>query len=112
VATLFMHFFNAKGLKTDAQMMAGALASWFTSSTLNGNTAAAHSFGFNISPDGAGTRVYNVGSLGTAIGLQNNTWYSVLRLLQQANLTKKNGLFNADAFTTIFGAINQLGGIS
>jgi hypothetical protein len=91
--------------------MSGALACWFTSSTLNGNTGAAHSFGFNISADGTGTHTYNVGSLGTAIGLQNNTSYTVFQLLQQVDLTRKNGTSNADAFFTIFSAINQLGDI-
>ena len=107
VAALFTTFFNVKGQNTDAQVMGGALAMWFTSSSLNGNTSAAHGFGFNISAGGTGAKTYNVGSLGTAIGLQNNTSYSILKLLQQANLDRMNGTFNANAFNTIFDGINS-----
>jgi hypothetical protein len=112
VAALFVQFFNVQGQKTDAEIMSAALGCWFTSSTLNGNTGAAHNFGFNISSDGTGSHTYNVGSLGTVIGLQNNTSYTVLLLLQQANLTKQNSALDASAFNEIFAAINQLGGIS
>ena len=112
VAALFTTFFNVKGQNTDAQIMSGALATWFTSSSLNGNTSAAQKFGFNMSAGGTGGKTFNVGSDGAAIGLQNNMSYTVFFLLQQANLDKMNGTFNANAFNDLFNNINQKGDIS
>ncbi len=110
VAALFMTFFGVSGQKTNAQILAGALASYVTSSSLAGTTAI--KYGFNNSPGGTGAKTYNVGSDGTAIGLVNNTSYTVLQLLQQANLDQANGTFNANAFNDIFTGINQGGDIS
>ena len=90
--------------------MAGALASYVTSSTLAGTTAK--SYGFNSSAGGTGAKGYNVGSDGSAIGLVNNTTYTVLQLLQQANADEANGTFNANAFNDIFNGINTTGDIS
>ena len=42
----------------------------------------------------------------------NNTSYTVLQLLQQANLDVANGTFNANAFNDIFNGINTTGDIS
>ena len=109
VAALFLMLFNVSGQKTYAQIMAGALATYVTDSDLAGNAAA--QYGFNVSTGGTGAKTYNVGSNGTAIGLSNNTSYTVLQLLDQVNLTTKNGTFNADAFNTIFDGINTLGDI-
>lgn len=110
VAALFMTFFGVSGQKTNAQILAGALASYVTSSTLAGTTAT--KYGFNSSPGGTGTKTYNVGSDGSLIGLVNNTSYTVLQLLQQANLDVANGTFNANAFNDIFNGINTTGDIS
>jgi hypothetical protein len=107
VADLFLQFFGVSGMKTDAQILGGALAVYVTNSNLAGNVAA--SYGFNVSSTGTGAKTYNVGSNGTAIGLQNNTSYTVFALLQQANLDKQNGTFNANAFNDIFDGINQGG---
>ena len=63
VAALFMTFFGASGQKTNAQILAGALASYVTSSTLAGTTAT--KYGFNSSPGGTGAKTYNVGSDGS-----------------------------------------------
>ena len=111
VAALFLTFFNVKGTKTQAQVMGGALASYVTSSTLAGSNIAA-SYGFNVSASGTGAKTYNVGSDGTAIGLTNNTSYTVLQLLQQANLETKLGTFNANTFNNIFDDINSKGDIN
>ncbi len=109
VAVLFLNFFSVKGQKTNAQILGGALACYVTNSDLAGNAAA--SYGFNVSPTGTGAKTYNVRSNGSAIGLADNTSYSVFTLLQQANLMKKNGTFNANAFNSIFDGINQSGDI-
>jgi hypothetical protein len=110
VAALFMAFFGQGGQKTSAQVMAGALATYVTSTTLGGATAGG--YGFNMSAAGTGSKSYNVGSLGTSIGLANNTSYTVLQLLQQANLTQQNHTYNANAFNVIFSGINQTGDIN
>ena len=110
VAKLFMTFFNVTGAKTNAQILGGALAAYVTDSGLAGTAAA--QYGFNVSPTGTGAKTYNVGSLGTAIGLQNNTSYTVFQLLQAADAQKAAGTFNANAFNSIFDGINQGGDIS
>ena len=115
VAALFLKFFGQSGLqKTDAQVMGVALAIWFTSSNLNGNTSGASGYGFNISSGGTGTHTYNVGSDGTAIGLQNNTSYTILQIMMAADLAVKNGTYqsNLSAFNDVFNGINQGGDIS
>jgi hypothetical protein len=110
VAALFLTYFGVSGQKTSAQILAGALASYVTSSTLAGTSAIG--YGFNSSPGGSGAKSYNVGSDGTAIGLVNNQSYTMLQLLQQANTDEANGTFNANAFNDIFSGINQSGDIS
>jgi hypothetical protein len=110
VAALFMTFFSKTGAKTDVQVMGGALAVYVTNSALYGGRAAA-GYGFNVSTSGIGGTVYNVGAYGTAIGLANNTNYTIMQLLAQANLRKQQGQFNANAFNLIFDAINTAGDI-
>ena len=109
VAAFFLTFFNVKGQKTDAQVLGAALACYVTSAVLAGNNAA--SYGFNVSTMGTGAKTYNVGAYGAAIGLANNTSYTVLQLLQQANLRKCQGTFDANAFNNIFDGINTTGDI-
>ncbi|MDB6123891.1 MAG: Cadherin proteinputative collagen-binding protein [Pedosphaera sp.] len=104
VAALFLKFYAIKGQKTDAQMMAAALATYVTDYDLAGWIPVF--FDFNISKTGTGAKTYNVGSNGAAIGLWNNTGYSVYELLQQANFLKCAGGFNANAFNSIFEGIN------
>ena len=50
---------SAGPAKVDAQFMAVALATYFTSSHLAGNVAAA--YGFNVTDTGIGTKIVNVG---------------------------------------------------
>jgi hypothetical protein len=109
VAALFLRLFNVTGQKTYAQVLAGALAVYMTDSDYSGTLAT--QYGFHVTSTGAGAKTYNVGSYGSAIGLVNNTSYTVLKLLQQANLQIKNGTFNANAFNAVFDGINQKGDI-
>jgi len=111
VAALFMRFFGVTGAKTNAQILGGALAAYVTNSNLAGSSSAA-AYGFNVSPGGTGTKSYNVGSYGTAIGLSNNAAYTVMQLLQQANMEQQLGAFNATAFNAIFDGINSNGDIN
>jgi VCBS repeat-containing protein len=92
------------------QVLGGAIASYVTSSTLSGGNYAV-SYGFNYSSTGTGTKTYNIGSSGTAVGLSNNTSYTVGQLLQQANLRKQQGTYDSNAFNVIFSGINQTGDI-
>jgi hypothetical protein len=115
IAALFLTDFNVKGAKAYAQVLGGAFACYFTSSTLAGNGAA--QYGFNVTPGGTGAKTFNVGSLGTTIGLQNNTSYTVLQILQAANASANcsNGTFNSavfNALNTIFDGINSTGDIN
>jgi hypothetical protein len=115
VASLFQTFFGVKGAKSDAQVMAGALACYFTSTSLGGGSGPTK-FGFNQSPGGTGDKTFNIGSNGTILGLQNNTSYTILQLLQAASNAKCNPTIDqkalAAALNTIFDAINQGGDIS
>jgi protocatechuate 3,4-dioxygenase beta subunit len=114
VASFFLTLFNEKGQTTDAQVLATALAVYATNSTLAGGTMASQ-YGFLVTANGTGADAYNVGSSGAAIGLGNNAAYTVLTLLQQADLDKKNGTYGTSAFNalnTIFSAINQTGDIN
>jgi hypothetical protein len=110
VASLFLADFSVSGQKYKAQILAGALAVYVTQTSLGGTNAVAYKF--NSSATGTGAKTFNVGSSGKSVGLNNNQTYSVLQLLQQANLTTQNGTFNASDFNTIFNGINQLGDIS
>ncbi len=110
IAQVFLELFKVKGQKTSAQILATAFAVYATTDSLGGG-AAAQAQGFNVSSGGTGSRTFNVGSSGTAIGLTNNTDYTALYLLQQADLEMKNGTFNANAFNSIFDGINQKGDI-
>jgi len=110
VASLFVVLFNAGSPKTDAQVMAAALSTYVTSSTLAGGLNCGSAFGFHITTAGIGGIGFNVGSNGTLIGLLNNTSYTVMQLLQQANLKAKSGPLGV-GFNDVFSAINQLGDI-
>jgi uncharacterized repeat protein (TIGR01451 family) len=109
VAALFMTLFNGGAPKTDAQVMAGALAVYVTSSSLAGTTAA--QYGFNSSTAGTGAKTYNVGTSGAAMGLVNNQSYTVLQLLQQADFTRQNGTYDGNSFNVVFNGINITGDI-
>ena len=111
VAAQFLTYFTVTGQKTYAQVMAGALADYVTSTTLSGGTKAG-GYGFNTSPGGTGSKTFNVGSNGTALGLSNNTSYTVAQLLSaaQAKCPWSSTVFNA--LNAIFDGINQGGDIN
>jgi hypothetical protein len=111
VAALFMTYFNVKGEKTNAQILAGALAAYATSTTLSGSNSLVAGFGFNQSPGGTGAKSYNVGANGAAVGLLNNQSYTVLQLLQQVNADSPLSAAADNAFNSIFDGINTTGDI-
>jgi hypothetical protein len=109
VANLFKTVFAGDAPKVEAQMMAVALAVYVTDSDLAGN--AAKKYGFDVSSTGTGGKLYNVGNYGSEIGLTDNTSYTVMALLLQANAQAGAGTFDRNAFNNIFSDINQKGDI-
>jgi hypothetical protein len=84
-------FTTGTGAKTNAQILAGALAAYATSTNMAGGTFA-KGYGFNTSSGGTGLDTINVGSNGAAFGVPNNSTVSVLQLLQGVNAQAKNGV--------------------
>lgn len=70
---------SAGPAKADAQFMAVALATYFTSSNLAGNVASA--YGFNVTDTGIGTKLVNIGDNGTAFSVSNGTDLTIMQLL-------------------------------
>jgi len=110
--------------KTDAQVMATALAVYVTNQTLAGTTAAA--YGFLVTADGVGAATFTVGTNGAAFGVANGSTMSVLDLLLAVNDRSHNGvLFDVDGSgqissleaayramaDVVFTAINEAGGV-
>ena len=110
--------------KTDAQVMATALAVYVTNQTLAGTAAVA--YGFQVSATGVGTRTFSVGNSGAAFGVANNSSLSVMDLLLAVNARAHNGLLydqNGDGLINsseagdrtmandLFSRINEAGGI-
>lgn len=62
-----------------------------------------------MSAGGTGTKTWNVGSKGSALDLANNADCSVFGLLQQADRQQMKRKLNANAFTSVFDAINKTG---
>jgi hypothetical protein len=90
VAAVFQAFSQQPAPQLDAQALATALNIYATTRSLGGTAAV--SYGFLVTATGLGAATYNVGSAGTALGLSNNTPYSVLRLLQGLNSRSGGGL--------------------
>ncbi|MCA9028644.1 MAG: hypothetical protein KDA86_25785 [Planctomycetaceae bacterium] len=100
VASFYKNEFFKKKLtgtsKVDAQFMATALATFFTSSDLSGGNVAA-GYGFNVTETGIGTKVLNVGTNGAAFGVVDNTNMTIMSLLLATNsLTDNDGVLNND----------------
>lgn len=70
--------------KVDAQFMAVAFATFFTSSNLSGGTIASN-YGFNVTATGIGTNTVNVGSNGAAFGVDDGVNMSIMALLLATN---------------------------
>ena len=95
------------------QVLATALAAYVTDSSLAGTVAT--SYGFTVTPYGTGVDTYNVGTNGSALGLSNNTVYSIVTLLAALDAESSNGVIGSSATSaanTVFTNINKAGGIS
>jgi hypothetical protein len=101
VAELYLDLFRRKkkeavqlGLggpvKTDAQVLATALAVYVTNSTLAGTTAEA--WGFVVTTDGLGISTFNVGDAGAAFDEADDSDVTVLDLLLATNNHSFNGV--------------------
>jgi len=74
---------SAGPAKVDAQFMAVALATYFTSSNLAGNVAA--EYGFNVTDTGIGTKIVNVGDGGAAFATSDDSNLTIMQLLLTTN---------------------------
>jgi hypothetical protein len=119
VSAQFRTYFRVSGTpKVYAQIMAGAIASYVTNTAVSGTDPALVSartkFGFNSSVGGTWNKLYNVGSNGAAIGVPNNSSWTVAQLLNRASTMKASGSFTtavSNAFNSIFDGINRQGDI-
>jgi len=110
VASFYKNEFFAKKLrgtsKVDAQFMATALATFFTSSNLAGSDVAAD-YGFTVTETGIGTKVVNVGSSGAAFGVADDTDMTIMAMLLATNgMTDTDGAANNDddGYTHVYDA--------
>jgi len=114
VAAFYLELFkrNAKTFpggppKTDAQVLATALAVYVTNSSLAGNVAAA--YGFQVSASGAGAATFNVTNNGAAFGVADGSTVTIMNLLLALNdRTRRGLLFDLDDSGTISNAEKAL----
>ena len=121
-ANYVTYFFNGSNPKTNAQVLAVALATYSTATSLSGTNTVAAAKGFNVSLNGTGTHTYNVGSNGSAFGVANNTVLMVFQLLAYTNSRSTAGVLYAkdgvNAATnivkanTVYDGINNQGDIA
>jgi len=109
------YFFNVSGQRTNAQILASALAVYCTSSTLAGGIMAESSpYNFNVSSHGIGSHTIGVGSNGGVFGVPANHEVSVLTLLEITNSQASSGIISSsllNAANTLFSDINQEGDV-
>jgi hypothetical protein len=117
IAALFLTDFSVQGAKVDAQVLAVALATYATNSTLAGGTQATQ-FGFQVSSTGVTLNaLFNVGNDGAAVGVPNNTVETVSQILQGANSLSANCVLDQTNLSLLnqtndlFDAINSTGDI-
>ena len=94
---------SAGPAKVDAQFMALALSTYFTSRYLTGSVAGA--YGFHVTDTGIGTKIVNVGDSGAAFAVADGTHLTIMQLLLATN-----GLTDASNNLTGFASIYDLNG--
>lgn len=110
-------FSNVGGVQgnDNVQFFAAGLASYFTSTTLDGTNPEPVKFGFNQSPGGTGSKTYNVGNNGAAFGVPNNTTLTVVQILQYVDQNEcplSNDSTNVlNEINNVLNGINQGGDI-
>lgn len=89
VAAYYQSLYSNSAKQVEVGILALALASYVTSSTVAGSTAA--SYGFTVSASGLALSTANVGSAGAALGVANNSVLTIAELLLRINARSKNG---------------------
>jgi hypothetical protein len=96
---------------TYAQIMAAALASYATNTTLAGGSCAATYF--NTSSNGTGLDCYTVGTGGSVLGLTGSqTVLTILHAADQQACSTSNFSGELSTINPIFSGINNTGGIN
>ena len=120
VGVYFKTLFATRGDKLEAQVLATAFAVYVTNQMLAGGTYAT-AYGFVVDGAGTGSRTFNVGSDGAAVGMANGTTATILDILlavdRRATRTSEPAgfvLYHDDAegrrmALHLFGLINDLG---
>jgi len=120
VAAFYQGLFSSKAkiggpAKVDCQVMAVALATYVTNSSLAGTVATR--YGFRVTQFGVGIATFNVGTSGAAFGVANYTTMSVMDLLLATDFRSSDDvLYDYDIklrtlANTIYTAINESGDI-
>lgn len=73
----------ASPAKVDAQFMATALSVFFTNRNLAGEIGS--QYGLNVTDNGLGAKIINIGSAGAAFGIEDDSNISIWGLLQATN---------------------------
>lgn len=116
VAALYQQLFKVKGQKLDAQVLATALSTYVTDSTLAG--AAAQPYGFVVTLGGLGIATWNVGSSGAAFGVANGTNLRITDLLLATDAQVANGMLYGGSgslrsmASAVFEEVNSAGSIA
>ena len=91
VADYFLELFSVKGQKLEAQVLAVALATYVTNVNLAGGTMAAD-YGFIVNDIGTGAAQYNIGEYGEAFGVENDTTFSIMAILDLIDDNSRDGV--------------------
>jgi hypothetical protein len=91
VAAYFVSLANDWTKAVNAQVLATVLTVYVTDSDWAGGTYAER-YGFTVNSIGIKNDYYNVGSLGWAFGVQNNTYLTVWDILQRIHARANNGV--------------------
>ncbi|WP_229360967.1 SdrD B-like domain-containing protein [Fuerstiella marisgermanici] len=84
VAVFIKQLNRGRAGKVDAEFMALALSTYFSSSRISGSTIAAE-YGFTVTDTGIGAGLANVGSSGAAFGVADGTDLTMMQLLSATN---------------------------
>ncbi|MEO6808100.1 MAG: SdrD B-like domain-containing protein, partial [Isosphaeraceae bacterium] len=116
IAKYFLDLFSVKGQKTEAQVLATALAVYVTDSGKAGTVA--RSYGFTVTNPGAGNDTINIGSAGGTLGVSNNSTQTLSQILALTDsLVGKGGKLTwlssskQNVLNSLFDAINTKGDI-
>jgi hypothetical protein len=96
----------------DQHTLAAAISIYATSTTLSGINLQSLDGNFNSSVNGSGGDYYNVAGNGAAFGLPNNSWATVLQLLQDLNANTSPGGPLGPGVDPVFNGIDTTGNVA